>query len=231
MWVFCETGHTHLVLYKITKLLVISTSSSLKYKLYFWWWYCCPQQLRNGSQLFSTVSQTSVIHLLLKWHFCCESIHQSAIDLLAAALLHLSIKLSCHITRRLRRFSLYIKPWKQSQPVAMIIPYLLEEKSLVSWYHKAEVIVHHTLTSTPSPTAMSPSADIFNGVITLHILYRSPPERHGSLSPWPGSEANPSTGSCPSFFPMDANIDWPAALRLPYELVPDHLLSVQWGKI
>lgn len=45
-----------------------------------------------------------VIHLLLRWHFSSELIHQGTIDLLAAAQLHLSIKPACQIKWRLRNF-------------------------------------------------------------------------------------------------------------------------------
>lgn len=120
----------------------------------------------------------------IKMTLYSEPIHQGIIDLLAAAMLHLSIKLSCQITWRLWIFSLYIKtslwPWSG--------PYLLAGKSLRSWHHEAEGL-HHTLTAAPSlitipfPLTISPSVGI-TSLITLHILYRNPPERHGSLSPW-----------------------------------------------
>ncbi len=140
-------------------------------------------QIRNESLLFS-----NVIHLLLRWHFCTEPIHQGTIDLLAATMLHLSLELSCQITWRLWNFSPYIRTWKADKPVAMITPYLLAKKSLRSRHHEAQATLSlplHLPIAIPFPLPFVQPPVFFNGTITLHILYRGPPERHGSLSPWP----------------------------------------------
>lgn len=131
---------------------------------------------------------SSVTRLLLRWHFYSDLIHQGIIDLLAAAMLHLSIKLSCQITWRLRNSSLHNRTWKRlacSHDHPLSFSWKIPQE-LTSWSRG-----YITLTTAPSPIAIpflltiSPSTGIFNGIITLHIQYRSPPERHGSLSPWP----------------------------------------------